>query len=64
MIEHKFGSTMIEKVPERIALVGLTEQDALLALGVKPVATTEWFGGYPGSIWPWAKEKTTSPTWA
>jgi iron complex transport system substrate-binding protein len=55
-IEHKFGSTTIEKRPERVVVVGLREQDALLALGVVPVATTEWFGKHPGAIFPWAKE--------
>jgi iron complex transport system substrate-binding protein len=54
-IEHKYGSTTIESVPERIVTVGLLEQDPLLALGVTPVGTTEWFGGYPGSVWPWAQ---------
>jgi iron complex transport system substrate-binding protein len=55
-IEHKFGETVITEAPERIVTVGLVEQDALLALGIVPVATTEWFGEYPGSIWPWAEE--------
>jgi len=56
-IEHKFGSTEIDKLPERIVAVGLTDQDALLALGVVPVGATEWFGEYPGAIWPWAQDK-------
>ncbi len=56
-LEHKFGSTEIVTQPERIVTVGLTEQDALLALGIVPVGTTEWFGGYPGAIWPWAQDK-------
>lgn len=55
-IEHKFGETTIEAEPERIVAVGLTEQDALLALGVVPVGTTEWFGEHPGAIWPWAQD--------
>jgi iron complex transport system substrate-binding protein len=29
----------------------------LLALGVVPVATTEWFGEKPGALFPWAKAK-------
>jgi iron complex transport system substrate-binding protein len=33
------------------------EQDALLALGVVPVGTSEWFGNHPGAIWPWAQDK-------
>lgn len=56
-IEHKFGTTTIESEPERVAVVGLTEQDVLLALGVVPVATTEWFGEYEGAIWPWAQDE-------
>ena len=56
-IENKFGTTTIKSEPKRIVTVGLVEQDALLALGVVPVGTTEWFGGYPGAIWPWAQDK-------
>lgn len=54
-IEHRYGTTTIPAEPKRIAVVGLVEQDALLSLGVVPVATTEWFGEKPGAIWPWAE---------
>ena len=40
--------------------MGLREQDPLLALGVVPVATTEWYGEYPGAIFPWAKDELGS----
>jgi iron complex transport system substrate-binding protein len=53
-IAHKFGSTTIKAEPKRIVTVGLTDQDAVLALGKVPVGTTEWFGGFPGAIGPWA----------
>ena len=56
-IEHKYGETTIRQMPERIVTVGLTEQDALLALGIVPVATTEWFGEHPGAIFPWATDE-------
>lgn len=56
-IEHRYGETVISEAPERIVTVGLVEQDALLALGIVPVATTEWFGEYPGSVWPWAQDE-------
>jgi iron complex transport system substrate-binding protein len=59
-IAHKYGSTTIEAAPQRVVVTGLTEQDALLALGVVPVATTEWFGEQPGAIWPWAKDELGS----
>jgi len=61
-IAHKYGSTTIIQQPKRIAVVGLTEQDALLALGITPVGTTEWFGKYPGAIWPWAQSKLGDAT--
>ena len=37
-----------------MVVVGFTEQDILLALGVTPVATTEWYGEQPYAVWPWA----------
>jgi iron complex transport system substrate-binding protein len=55
-IEHKFGSTTIEEAPERIVTVGLTDQDAVLALGVVPVGITDWFGDHPHAVWPWAQD--------
>jgi iron complex transport system substrate-binding protein len=55
-IEHKFGETTITKAPKRVVVAGLREQDALLALGVVPVATTEWYGNHPGAIFPWAEK--------
>jgi iron complex transport system substrate-binding protein len=55
-IAHKYGSTTIEKPPGRVVVVGLREQDTLLALGVKPVAVTKFFDG-TGAIRSWAKPK-------
>lgn len=49
-IEHRFGSTTVQKPPERVVVAGLREQDALLALGIVPVGTTEWYGKHPGAI--------------
>lgn len=56
-IEHKYGSTSIAERPERVVTVGLTDHDALLALDIVPVGTSEWFGDYPGSVWPWAQDR-------
>ena len=54
-VEHKFGTTTVKSTPRRIAIVGLTEQDTVLALGFKPIATTEWYGEQPHAVWPWAQ---------
>ena len=55
-VEHRLGETVIEEAPERVVVVGLTEQDILLALGVTPVAVTEWYGEQPHATWPWAQD--------
>ena len=54
-VEHKYGPTTITSAPKRIVSVGLTEQDVLLDLGLKPVAVTEWYGEQPNAVWPWAR---------
>ena len=56
-VEHKFGTTTVPSEPKRIVVVGLTEQDAVLALGYKPIATTEWYGEQPSAVWPWAQDE-------
>jgi iron complex transport system substrate-binding protein len=54
-IEHKFGSTTIEKKPQRVLTVGWNDQDFVLALGEVPVSTREWFAEYP--TYPWVASK-------
>ena len=55
-VPHKFGESVVSEEPERVVVVGLTEQDTLLQLGVVPIAVTEWYGEKPFSTWPWAEE--------
>ncbi|MFC7330367.1 ABC transporter substrate-binding protein [Marinactinospora rubrisoli] len=55
-IEHKHGTTEVAGRPSRVVTVGLTEQDYVLALGGTLVGVREWFGGYDGALWPWARE--------
>src|SRR4051794_30529928 len=56
-VKHIFGETKIPAPPKRVVSAGFTEQDDLLALGVVPIATTDWFGGEPFGVWPWALPK-------
>ncbi len=56
-LKHAFGETTVPAPPKRVVSAGFTEQDSLLALGVVPIATTEWFGGQPFAVWPWAQPK-------
>ena len=56
-VKHVFGETKIPAPPKRVVSAGLTEQDDLLAVGIVPVAVTDWFGGEPFGVWPWAQPK-------
>ncbi|MDT5009280.1 MAG: iron complex transport system substrate-binding protein [Mycobacterium sp.] len=53
-VEHRFGETKIAAPPKRVVSAGFTEQDDLLALGVTPIAVTQWWGDQPFATWPWA----------
>jgi iron complex transport system substrate-binding protein len=61
-ITHVFGETTIPQPPKRVVSAGFTGQDDLLALGVVPVAVTNWFGDQPFGVWPWALSKLGNAT--
>jgi iron complex transport system substrate-binding protein len=61
-VDHAFGKTTIDAAPELVVSVGLTEQDVLLALGVTPVAVTDWYGDQPHATWPWAQDELGDAT--
>ena len=56
-VKHVFGETKVPAPPTRVVSAGLTGQDDLLAVGVIPIAVTDWFGGEPFGVWPWAQPK-------
>jgi len=56
-ITHVFGETTVPEPPKRVVSAGYTGQDDLLALGVVPIAVTNWFGDQPFAVWPWARPK-------
>lgn len=56
-IRHMFGETTVPAPPTRVVSAGYTGQDDLLALGVVPIAVTDWFGGQPFGVWPWARPR-------
>lgn len=56
-IAHKYGETTIEQAPERVVTLGLSDQDAVLALGIKPVGAVDWFKERPYGKWPWTDAK-------
>ena len=56
-VEHIFGETKVPAPPKRVVSAGFTEQDDLLAVGVVPIAVTNWWGDQPFGVWPWALPK-------
>lgn len=54
-VTHKFGTTTVPAAPQRVVSLGYTDQDAILALGVVPVAIREFTGNQPSATWPWAQ---------
>lgn len=53
-IAHKYGETVIPAEPRRVVSLGFQEHDAILALGVTPVAVRYWYGDRDRVIRPWA----------
>ncbi|WP_016701022.1 iron-siderophore ABC transporter substrate-binding protein [Actinoalloteichus spitiensis] len=56
-VDHQFGTTELERAPERVVALGWGDGDTLLALGVVPVASVDWFRAYDDGFGPWAREK-------
>lgn len=53
-IDHIYGSTTITGMPSRVATVGWSDQDAVVALGVKPIgATAITWGGNSNQSTDW-----------
>ncbi|KQS63662.1 iron ABC transporter substrate-binding protein [Modestobacter sp. Leaf380] len=56
-IEHALGETVIEEVPTRVVTWGFSDADAVLALGVVPVAMpTVTYGANPDGVLPWIQD--------
>ncbi|MDG4663115.1 ABC transporter substrate-binding protein [Mycobacterium sp. 236(2023)] len=56
-VTHAFGETKVPAAPTKVVSAGLTDADDLLALGVVPIAVTDWFGAEPFGVWPWAQPR-------
>ncbi|WP_435610144.1 iron-siderophore ABC transporter substrate-binding protein [Streptomyces sp. C10-9-1] len=61
-VEHAFGATEVTKAPERVVTVGYTDDQAVLALGTRPVGMVDQYPNPPGQSpdintqWPWVKD--------
>lgn len=57
VVEHRFGTTTVPADPRRIVAVGTTDADALVALGISPIAAYPNTGFGPGAFWPWLDDQ-------
>ncbi|MFD4346693.1 iron-siderophore ABC transporter substrate-binding protein [Streptomyces coelicoflavus] len=62
-VEHAFGTTKIDKAPKRVVSVGYTDDQTVLAFGIKPVGMVDQYPNPAGQSpdintqWPWVKDK-------
>lgn len=61
-ITHAFGTTTIEKRPERVAAIGWGNHEVPLALGIVPVGMSKavWGDDDKDGVLPWVEEKITA----
>lgn len=60
-ITHRLGEAVIEAEPQRIVALGVSDQDALIALGITPVAVVR--SPYTDSgFWPWQEAHLDAST--
>ncbi|WP_121745291.1 iron-siderophore ABC transporter substrate-binding protein [Streptomyces sp. E2N166] len=62
-VEHAFGTTKVTEAPKRVVSVGYTDDQTILAFGIKPVGMVDQYPNPPGrspdinTQWPWVKDK-------
>jgi iron complex transport system substrate-binding protein len=63
IVSHKYGETEITSI-ERVITLGYVDHDAVLALGVIPVAigADEYSADQPHGVWPWAQDELGAGT--
>ncbi|MDX3570879.1 iron-siderophore ABC transporter substrate-binding protein [Streptomyces sp. ID05-47C] len=61
-VEHAFGSTKVNEAPKRVVTVGYTDDQSVLAFGIKPVGMVDQYPNPAGQSpdintqWPWVKD--------
>ncbi|WP_037158726.1 ABC transporter substrate-binding protein [Rhodococcoides fascians] len=59
-VDHMYGETTVDALPERVATWGFGTTDAVLALGVVPVAIpSAEYGGGDDLMYPWVSDAIT-----
>ncbi len=55
-VRHKYGTTQVPPQPDRVVTLGYTDEEPVLALGVRPVGIVQFFGADLDASWPWEKQ--------
>lgn len=55
VVDTMFGEVTVEQAPERVAALGWSDAETALALGVQPVAASDWLGFGGDGVGPWAE---------
>lgn len=55
-IAHLHGATTLTAPPQRVAVVGIGDQDSLLALGITPVLVPVWTGSTDTGVGRWSQD--------
>ncbi|MFJ8146325.1 iron-siderophore ABC transporter substrate-binding protein [Streptomyces sp. NPDC096048] len=62
-VEHAFGTTEVTEAPKRVVSVGYTDDQTILAFGIKPVGMVDQYPNPAGQSpdintqWPWVKDE-------
>lgn len=56
-IDTMFGEVTVESQPERVAALGWGDAETALALGVEPIAASDWLGFGGDGVGPWAQDR-------
>ncbi|ADB51111.1 ABC transporter substrate-binding protein [Conexibacter woesei] len=53
-VRDRYGTTTIERTPERVVCFGYNDHDTMLALGVVPVGLIQWIPEWKRGVGPWS----------
>lgn len=60
-VDTMFGPIEIPSEPKRIVALGWSDAETLYALGIQPIAMSDWLGFGGDGVGPWAEDLVTSP---
>ncbi|MBB4663838.1 ABC transporter substrate-binding protein [Conexibacter arvalis] len=53
-VKDRYGTTTVERAPERVVCYGYNDHDTMLALGVVPVGLIQWIPEWKRGVGPWS----------